>query len=1726
MWRFPLWLLCGSAFLEAGHAQFIPTAAGPYFYLDNANWTGGQINDFFSQTLTANQSVVLSSAINAAPIFTFGGGFDLALRGNSAVATRLSLTGNLVVDSVAGGRTVSIGSATALNEVEVVTAGLGLNVASDDTLVLWNRVSGTGFYTSGPGTVILRGSNTYTGGTGIGAGILDLSADNNLGALPATPANNITFAGDPFAPGILRLAASFDINANRSITFAASSFGTIDTNGFNSTYAGTISGVGNAYFEKRGAGELRLKGANTYFGDTFIRGGTLAWDYTANNAGKLNATGYVTLSGRGALSLIGSNSATTVQGISSLTISGNNAIRLSNGVGQSVSFNVDRLLRDNGTVDLTRPASGGIHVNTPVTVGVLGYATVSGVDWAARDASGYLVPLSAYDTNSLAAGANSDLTADQSIATSTAISSLRFNTAAPVTVSINAAARLTIGAPGQVGGILVTASAGNNPTTIVGGQLTADTRDLAVFQNNTAQPLTISSAIVNGAAAIGLTKSGPGVLVLSGANTFTRGTFVADGILRLGGGGQLPAGQPVSLLENTTLDLGGISQAIGALSGSAGSVVTLGGATLTFGGDNMSAQFDGIISGPGGLRKTGTGPSYETLTAPNTYTGPTLIDGGFITLSGNGSLPSSTTLNIATGTQAGLQLNGRSQTVANLTSPSPKARILGPGTFTIGSGDGTYAGDFLGALSLVKDGAGTTTVLSGASSHTGGTTFKAGTLAITNDLALGAAPLSAMTANLTFAGGALQLRADIPTLDQNRGIFIKSAPAIIDTNGFSTAIPGTVSGSGGVTKIGEGVLSIGTDFSAANTFSGGVTVNGGTLLAATNGALGAGSNVVRLNEGSLSATGVIPRSIILGANGGGLGTNTEATYSGIVSGLGPLTVNTLGSVTLTAQNTYVGGTQIGPIGALLVTGSNRSLGTGPVTVLSGGLLGLSAVTNLAPGYLVALRPGAAFGALNTSFDPAAIIDSDPAKTTGGILALSVTTYDRPLNMAAIGNGRFFLSAFGSATYTAPALGAGVDGIYRLGASSATGTNILKIGGTDNILTGASPVVVGSVDAAANATVALLNANNFTGGTTLAAGTLALGNDHALGSGLLTIAGGALSASSTVTLENPVLATGDFSFGPSVVSLILNGPLDLGGGTRQITIAAASQFSAGMRINGRISNGALYKGGAGGLVLASANDYAGGTTILGTLSSLTQGALGTGPITLGSTLIISGTPQTLANPIAITGIGAPASLVFNTATNVTGNIASTTTLASSLGLSGTSNEAIISGVIGDSGGTLSLGKRDVGTVTLAGLNSYRGTTTFGRGTIVATTDANLGAGGGLVFNGGTLRYGAAFALNATRSVTVQTSLTDAPTIDTNGFDVTIANAFANPSGLGRFEKTGAGRLTLTGTNLFVSPLLTGGTLQFNSIGAMGIGTLSMSAGSVVAAGFAMNQTFLNKLQKSSTAVVALAADSSNTLDFTGANWRLGATGAFAFSGTLTPNGTTYRLGGGGGTLTVSAANALSGARSVDIDHTAAPAGAVILSNSNSYSGATTINGGTLKLGSLGNIPNTSAITLTNGATFDVSSRAIGFTLASGKTLSGAGRVLGRLTIATGATVSPGTAAARFGELALENFTLQGRYLADVDATGHHDSLLINGNLDLSSTTDALSVNVIDFLGGEYVLASYTGTLTGSFDSIMLPPGTAIDYGTRSNSQIRIVPEPTVAMLIFAGGFAFSRRGRRS
>ena len=180
-----------------------------------------------------------------------------ALSPNSAFTLSAGTSLNLnrfdqVIASLAGtGGTVTLGAGT-------LTMG-----GNDTTTTYAGSITGTGGLTKvGAGALTLSGTNTYSGGTTVNAGTLSVASEVNLGA---------TSGGLTLSGGTLRYLAGF--TSARAVALGAGG-GTVDTNGFDATLAGIVSGAGT--FTKAGAGSLTLNGINTYSGVTTVSAGTLA----------------------------------------------------------------------------------------------------------------------------------------------------------------------------------------------------------------------------------------------------------------------------------------------------------------------------------------------------------------------------------------------------------------------------------------------------------------------------------------------------------------------------------------------------------------------------------------------------------------------------------------------------------------------------------------------------------------------------------------------------------------------------------------------------------------------------------------------------------------------------------------------------------------------------------------------------------------------------------------------------------------------------------------------------------------------------------------------------------------------------------------------------------------------------------------------------------------------------------------------------------------------------------------------------------------------------------------------------------------------------------------------------------------------------------------------------------------------------------------------------------
>ncbi len=299
----------------------------------------------------------------------------------------------------------------------------------------------------------------------------------------------------------------------------------------------------------------------------------------------------------------------------------------------------------------------------------------------------------------------------------------------------------------------------------------------------------------------------------------------------------------------------------------------------------------------------------------------------------------------------------------------------------------SYAGNISGNGGLTMLGAGLL-ALSGSNTYSGGTLLDSGTLSFT------ASALPAGSNSITFNGGVLQWAAG-NTFDVSAAIapIAASQLAKIDTNGNNVTFAGALSGLGGLTKYGAGILTL----TASNSYTGGTTVNVGTLLAANTAALpgytAPGSIVVNpgaalavtagtiAGEFSLTPGGGVDTVLLTGnvyfAGGANLGINVNSpenvSYGTPIAntGNGPLGLVKLGAgiLSLTGNNTYTNGTQVN--GGVLIATSTSSLGShgGQPAYLTGGLISVNGA-----GSTLAVQAGTSPGEFQSS-DVAAVLSN-------------------------------------------------------------------------------------------------------------------------------------------------------------------------------------------------------------------------------------------------------------------------------------------------------------------------------------------------------------------------------------------------------------------------------------------------------------------------------------------------------------------------------------------------------------------------------------------------------------------------------------------------------------------------------------------------------------------------------------------------------------------------------
>jgi autotransporter-associated beta strand protein len=459
----------------------------------------------------------------------------------------------------------------------------------------------------------------------------------------------ITVSNNPVAGGIV-FSSTLTLTPGIGGVITLTNTPVIDTTNASATINASLAG--DVGFTKIGSGTLTLGASNSYSGGTVISAGTLL---AATNS-VLNTNLVATALGTGAITLGDADT-------------GTNAVSfILKGAGGGANFGLPIVVSTNGsgpaTIAVNNTATGGLNCTNKITLNrdatlqsssaFLILTAGSGLAGAGNlTLSGgslkFTVPNPGWTGNlTIASGA----TAQSGVGSSPTVDFI------PDTCSVTNNGKLNLSAQAEtIGGLngngSVTMNGSVNGILTVGGGNASGEFD-GVISNSATKT-------------IGLGKTGAGTQVLTGVNTYTGPTTVSNGVLMIGGAGQLGAGSYAGPITNN--------------------------ATLDF--DSSAAQtLSGVISGTGTLVQSGSG--LLTLSGANSYTGNTIINAGTLELAQSvpALSPSSTVLvtngallqlDSATVTNqvAGLVLNGVSQAPGVYNSVNASPYITGPGSMQV-----------------------------------------------------------------------------------------------------------------------------------------------------------------------------------------------------------------------------------------------------------------------------------------------------------------------------------------------------------------------------------------------------------------------------------------------------------------------------------------------------------------------------------------------------------------------------------------------------------------------------------------------------------------------------------------------------------------------------------------------------------------------------------------------------------------------------------------------------------------------------------------------------------------------------------------------------------------------------------------------------------------------------------------------------------------------------------
>jgi autotransporter-associated beta strand protein len=931
------------------------------------------------------------------------------------------------------------------------------------------------------------------------------------------------------------------------------------------------------------------------------------------------------------------------------------------------------------------------------------------------------------------------------------------------------------------------------------------------------------------------------------------------------------------------------------------------------------------------------------------------------------------------------------------------------------------------------------------------------------------------------------------------------------------------------------------------------------------------NNILTLANGDIDRTATtgnttINSGILLGADGAWsiAGSSTAGTLivNGIIDdGVGTFALDKTGAGTLTLNNanTFGGGLLLNA--GTVSLGNNTAAGLGTLDLSGGTLQAVGAARTLA--NTVSITQNSTIGGtLDLTFNGNVSQDNSRTLTVNntGITTFSGSTLTLAPNnspesltfdIAATSGGVIVSSVVQNGT------GSGADGLIKDGLGRLT----------------------------------LSRANTYTGATSINAGVLRAGNSTALG----TVAGG-VSVTSGAALELDGTA-GALTIGAEALTLDGTG-VSAGGGLRnisgnnswagEVTINSSTRINSdagrltldvasGNAITGTNDNltfggegnitvadaiatgsGTLTKDGNGTLTLSAANSYTGLTTIsAGALRAGNNTALGTiaggVSVTSGAALELDGTAGALtigAEALTLNGTGISNGGALR---NIAGNnsYAGVITLGSASRINSDAGTLTIDSAAGSITGNFGLTLGGAGNITLADafapVTTAQTLTKDGAGTAtlnVANTHTGL-----TTVTAGTLAYGISNALS-TGNVTVN----GATAILNLGANRTDSVGIVTLAGGGQINGTGNSTLTSTGTfemqSGSVSAILGGAGIALNKTTAdtvtlsaantytglttVSAGTLLYGASNVISTG--------NVTVNGATAILNLGASQSDSVGIVtlAGGGQINGTG----NSTLTSTGTFEMQSG--------SVSAILGGAGIALNKTTADT--VILSAANTYTGLTTVSGGTLfannatgsatgtgavsvgasgALGGTGTITptGTNAINVTGvlapGGSVGTGTLTFDLTNTSGKVTMNGGSGFELLLAGVGGTItSPGSS---------DMLTIAGAAAGDFAFSGNSVNFLNTGAVGFYKLFDTSSNNANTWTGltvtpgGTGLVTAgltYTGLTSGLTGNFLVGTGTGIgnNGGTTGDIYFQVIPEPGAALLGGLGTLLLLRRRR--